>query len=80
MRYGQRGGDGPTRGKKATTYVVTLPDGSVASKRDFNPPVNPTGYAYQHEGRWYVAAIAEPDDARLKRSYTQCPAEAEGTP
>lgn len=70
--YGQKGGEGPNRGKKATTYIVTLPDGSTAQKRDFNPPVNPAGYAYQHQGMWYVAAISERDDARFSH-YRQCP-------
>jgi len=71
--YGQRGGDGPNTGKKATTYIATLPDGIEVTKRDFNPPAIPTGYAYQHEGKWYLAAISEPDDARFGH-YTQCPA------
>jgi hypothetical protein len=74
MRYGQKGGDGPTAGKKATTFIVTLPDGSEASKRDFNPPINPTGYAYQHNGCWYVAGVSGPNDHRFKGAYTQCPA------
>lgn len=72
--YGQKGGEGPTRGKKAVTYIVTLPDGTTAQKRDFNPPVSPVGYAYQHEGVWHVAAIAEANDPLFGRSYTQCPA------
>jgi hypothetical protein len=72
--YGQKGGEGPNRGKKATTYVVTLPDGTTATKRDFNPPSNPAGYAYQHGGVWYVAAISEPNDSRFGH-YTQCPAQ-----
>lgn len=36
MRYGQKGGDGPNQGKKATTYEVTLPDGRKFKKRIFN--------------------------------------------
>ena len=71
--YGEKGGEGPTRGKTATTYIATLPDGTEVSKRDFNPPANPTGYAYQHDGEWYLAAIAEPADARFGH-YTPCPA------
>lgn len=74
--YGQKGGEGPTRGKKATTYVVTLPDGSTTKKRDFNPPHNPVGYSYQHDGKWYVAAVDEKDCQRLSH-YTQCPAVAQ---
>lgn len=73
--YGRKGGDGPTRGKKATTYLVTLPDGTTAKKRDFSPPAaDAVGYAYQHEGKWYVAAVDVKDCARLNHM-TQCVAE-----
>jgi hypothetical protein len=34
--YGQKGGMGPTAGKKATTYRVTLADGTVLKKRSFH--------------------------------------------
>lgn len=69
--FGEKGGEGPTRGKKATIYVVTLPDGTTVKKRDFNPPVDPVGYAYFHGGRWYVAAVDESNCARLAH-YTRC--------
>lgn len=69
--YGEKGGEGPTRGKKATTYIVTFPDGTTMKKRDFFPPVHPVGYAYCHDGKWYVAAVDEPDCKRLSR-YIQC--------
>lgn len=71
--YGRKGGTGTTTGKKALTYLVTLPDGSTAKKRDFFPPHNPVGYAYEHEGKWYVAAIDEPNCEHLAH-YHQCPA------
>jgi len=72
--YGQKGGEGPTRGKKATTYVVALPDGTTARKRAYSPPTGTAvGYAYQHEGKWFVAAIDEPDCPSLSH-YVQCPA------
>jgi hypothetical protein len=71
--YGQKGGEGPNTGKRAVNYKVTLPDARTVTKRDFNPPANPTGYAYQHAGIWYLAAIDEPDAVRFK-NYTQCPA------
>jgi hypothetical protein len=70
---GCKGGNGPTRGMKATTFIVTFPDGTTTKKRDFHPPENPVGYAYCHQGKWYVAAIDEPDCARLSH-YTQCAA------
>lgn len=34
-RYGQKGGDGPNTGKKASKYRVELPDGTVQYKRSF---------------------------------------------
>lgn len=34
--YGQKGGEGPTRGKKAIIYTGTLPDGTPWKKRVFN--------------------------------------------
>lgn len=33
--YGQKGGEGPTRGKFAHLYEVTLPDGTKIRKRTF---------------------------------------------
>lgn len=72
-QYGKKGGDSATAGKKSTTYIVTLPDGSAAKKRDFNPPADPVGYAYEHGGMWYVAAIGERGEPRFAH-YTQCAA------
>lgn len=34
--YGQRGGEGPNTGKKATIYEATLPDNRVVRKRSYN--------------------------------------------
>jgi hypothetical protein len=34
--YGQKGGEGPTRGKKAIVYTGTTPDGTPWKKRVFN--------------------------------------------
>jgi hypothetical protein len=70
---GKKGNEGPTRGKKAVTYIVTLPDGTTAMKRNFNPPISPTGYAYQQKGVWYVDVISEPNNPRLSH-LRQCPA------
>jgi len=64
--YGKRGGEGPTRGKTATTYTVTLPDGSTVKKRMFETLIDPVGYAYQHEGTWYVASVRERNDATMQ--------------
>lgn len=76
--FGKKGGESPNRGKKATTYLVTLPDGKIANKRDYNPPADPVGYAYQLiDGTWRVAAVAEKDDERFA-TYVACPAKAGG--
>lgn len=72
--YGKKGGAGPTKGQRATTYLVMLPDGKLVRKRVFhNFDGEPTGYAYQHAGQWYLAAVNEPDCPRFSH-YTQCPA------
>ena len=34
--YGRKGGIGPTYGKKAISYQITMPDGSTKIKRVFN--------------------------------------------
>lgn len=47
---------------------------SNAKKRGFNPPHDPVGYAYQYNGVWEVAAVAERSDERFQRHYTQGPA------
>lgn len=76
-RLGRKGGDGATAGRKATTFIVDLPDGTQAKKRDFNPPDGEaTGYAFFNQGAWIVAAIAELD-SELFSHYTQCPAKRE---
>jgi len=33
--YGKKGGEGPTRGKSAIKYGITLPDGTKVTKRVF---------------------------------------------
>ena len=35
-QYGQKGGDGPNTGKKATRYKVELPNGTTQYKRSYN--------------------------------------------
>jgi hypothetical protein len=56
--YGQRGGEGPTRGKTAAIYLVTFPDGTTATKRSFQVHDDHAWAGiYQHEGKWYVAGI-----------------------
>lgn len=56
--FGQKGGEGPTRGKKATTYVFLFPDGTWGRKRSFQ--VNAEhGFVscYKHEGKWYASGV-----------------------
>jgi hypothetical protein len=56
--YGQKGGQGPTAGRKAVTYRATLPDGSVATKRSFHVDSAEAHLGcYQHDGKWYVSAV-----------------------
>ena len=51
--YGQRGGDGPNTGKKASKYQGTLPDGRVVTKRSFNIHTETALLrVYQHQGVW----------------------------
>jgi hypothetical protein len=71
--YGQKGGEGPTRGRKATFYLVALPNGTTQKKRTFSQPVEPCGFAYQHDGKWFVAGVCEDTDPRMQH-YTKCPA------
>jgi hypothetical protein len=71
--YGQKGGEGPTRDKHPTTYVVELPDGSTVRKRSFSVLTNPVGYAYQHNNVWYCATVNERDYPPMHH-YTQVPA------
>lgn len=56
--YGQKGGEGPTKGLKATTYSITTPDGKCHRKRTFSTN-NAIAVAecYEHAGTWYIACI-----------------------
>lgn len=58
--YGQKGGEGPNRGRKATTYTATAPDGTMLTKRSYQIDA-PTAYlgAYQHQGVWHAAGIVD---------------------
>jgi len=60
--YGQKGGEGPNKGRKATTYRAILPDGSVVEKKSFFES-GPTALMaiYQHEEKWYVANVLAAD-------------------
>ena len=60
--YGKRGGTSVNAGKKASTFRVVFPDGSVALKKSFEVHT-PTAFAmiYQAIEGWQVSAIvAEP--------------------
>ena len=63
QRYGCKGGDSPTAGRKAVNYRVDLPDGSVAIKRSFHvdQPVAHAGI-YQHQGFWFVSAVTATEE------------------
>src|SRR5262245_13901746 len=56
MRYGHKGGDGPTDGKVAAVYAVTTPDGHTVRKSSFKataPEVVDNGFV--HNGKHVVA-------------------------
>jgi hypothetical protein len=56
--YGRKGGEGPTAGKKASTYRVRFPDGTAAEKRVFHAIApEATAYIYEHKGVWYCAGV-----------------------
>lgn len=57
-RYGRRGGDGPTAGKKAAKYDVTLPNGMTTRKSSYKV-YDPQAIAvcYQSRGEWFVNTI-----------------------
>ena len=58
--YGQRGGQGPNTGKRATTYEVELPDGTKARKRNYNVHADAAWAGIYHfEGRWFVGMVDE---------------------
>jgi len=57
--YGQRGGVGATRGKKASTYEATLPDGTVVQKKSFHVDT-PAAWmsTYQTtDNKWHAGGI-----------------------
>lgn len=60
-RYGQRGGDGPTAGKKATKFSCTGPTGQKQSKRVFNAEnyEQPVSIWYEHAGTWYLNTVLD---------------------
>lgn len=69
--YGQKGGEGPTRGRKAAVYDVILPTDEIVEKKTFFPPEGEArGYGYQHDGKWFVAAIDAPGSSRFAH-YTE---------
>lgn len=54
-RFGQKGGDGPNKGKRATYYSVAMPDGTVEIVRSFTvngETVIATGF--MHNGKRHV--------------------------
>jgi hypothetical protein len=59
LGYGCSGGTSATAGRKATTYVVTFPDGTTATKRSyFDDAPEAVAMIYQsRDGKWRVSAI-----------------------
>lgn len=57
-RYGRRGGDGPTAGKKKTRYDVTLPNGDTKRVGSFQIDTEiARAVCYQTNGEWFVSTI-----------------------
>lgn len=62
--YGQLGGEGPTRGKKASTYEGFTSDNEKITKRSFRVHT-PTAFIaiYKHGGKWQASGVREtPED------------------
>ncbi len=62
--YGQKGGEGATKGKKATTYEATLPDGTKITKRGFIATGDEAwiAYYYDRDGKVRASAVrAKPE-------------------
>lgn len=56
--YGQKGGDGPTAGKKAAKYDVTLPNGRTKRKSSFKVYESQAiAVCYLAKGEWHVNTI-----------------------
>ena len=55
-RYGKKGGEGPTAGKLAATYRVTLPSGETVYKTRFKEPCPATlvATAFVYEGKHLI--------------------------
>jgi hypothetical protein len=63
--YGKKGGTSANSGRTATTYTVTFPDGTTASKKSFHVHADKAfaGIFQDKGGEWIVAGIAsEPKD------------------
>ena len=64
-RYGQKGGDGPTAGKKARKFTCSHPDGdSPQVKRSFHFPEDgqPAAGWYRHNNTWYLQGVFDRRD------------------
>lgn len=66
-RYGQKGGDSPTAGKRASVYQAVLPDGSTITKRSFtvhseDARLHIYRIPRRNPNRWYLGGIYSLDD------------------
>lgn len=61
--YGQKGGEGPTRGRKASVYLAALPNGLAVTVKSFKTHVEHAVVAwYTHEGVFYPNGAWDPND------------------
>jgi hypothetical protein len=70
--YGERGGTGPTAGRKLVYFEAIGPDGIGRRKGTYFAAkiIDPVMCFYQHKGVWHVAAVCNRDDPHLAH-YTQ---------
>ena len=56
--YGKRGGTSVNAGRKATTYVATLPDGTIVRTCSYAIDADSAWIgAYEHAGQWHASGI-----------------------
>lgn len=66
----KKGGIGPNRDKKATVYILTLPDGREVEKRDYNLDTeHPLGCAYLDvpTQEWRAVCVVDNTDTDAKQ-------------
>jgi hypothetical protein len=72
--YGRKGGTSATAGKKATTFLIDMPDGSTKRKRSyFVHDETALAPVFEHDGVWHTTGIypvGEPLHPNFNRNHT----------